>query len=352
MEKIISSIRKTDESVLKEAQERTANLIMPFRAMGRLNELSEELCSIYGTLTPVVENCGVFVMAGDHGVVEEGVSLFPQVVTCEMIKAFLNGYATISVLSKQENCKIIVSNIGTKCTFDKIECSFGDYVSKNVVRGTKNFTKEPAMTRQEAIKSVKTGFEIADEYIKRYKLHLLATGEMGIGNTTPSAAIGSVITGNSAEEMTGKGTGISDKNLLKKIEVIKKGIALHQPDKNDPIDVLAKIGGAEIGAIAGSILAAGHNGIPAVVDGFISTAGALIATELSANIKDYIIASHCSEEPGHKKMLEFLSKKPLLTLGLRLGEGTGAVLAMPLIKQAANMIKNVATFAEAGVSEA
>lgn len=352
MEKIISSIRKIDESVLKEAQERTANLIMPLRAMGRLNELSEVLCSIYGTLMPVVENCGVFVMAGDHGVVEEGVSLFPQVVTCEMIKAFLKGYATISVLSKYEGCRIVVSNIGARCTFDKIDCNFGDYVSKNVVKGTKNFTKEPAMTRQEALDSVKTGFEIADEYIKRYKLHLLATGEMGIGNTTPSAAIGSVITGVSVEEMTGKGTGISNETLLKKIEVIKKGIALHEPDKNDPIDVLAKIGGAEIGAIAGSILAAGYNRIPAVVDGFISTAGALLAVKLSPNVRDYIIASHCSEEPGHKKMLEFLDKRPLLNLGLRLGEGTGAVLSMPIIKQAINMIKNVATFAEAGVSKA
>lgn len=352
MEKLLKKIKKTDDAILKQAREKTSNLIMPFRAMGRLNELSEELCSIYGTLTPVVENCGVFVMAGDHGVVEEGVSLFPQVVTGEMIKAFLNGYATISVLSKQENCKIIVSDIGTKCIFDKIECTFGDYVSKNVVKGTKNFTKEPAMTMEEALKSVKAGFEIADEYIKKYNLHILATGEMGIGNTTPSAAIGSVITKTSVEEMTGKGTGISNENMLKKIEVIKKGITLHQPDSNNPMDVLAKVGGAEIGAIAGSIIAAAYNGIPAVVDGFISTAGALIATELSPKVKDYIISSHCSEEPGHKKMLDFLGKKPLLNLGLRLGEGTGAVLAMPLIKQAINMIKNVATFAEAGVSEA
>jgi nicotinate-nucleotide--dimethylbenzimidazole phosphoribosyltransferase len=346
---ILSSIQKPDQHFLKKAIERNDNLLMPLRAMGRLHEIAEQLCSIYKTLKPKIEKAAVFIMAGDHGIVEEGVSPFPQEVTGLMFNAFLNDLATVSVLAKQENVEIILSDIGSKFINDNQIKGKNIFVSKKIVSGTKNFTKEPAMTRDEAIKTIEAGIEITLQFIKEKKLDTVITGEMGIGNTTPSTAIGSVITGVSVEEMTGKGAGLTQDGLKKKIEIIKKGIALHNPDQDDPIDILSKVGGAEIGAIAGTILAAAYTGIPVILDGFISTAGALLAYKLNPITREYMIAGHCSEEPGHIKMLSYLGLKPILNLNMRLGEGTGAVLALPIIKQAANLISNVATFEEAGI---
>lgn len=349
LNEILSKIKPTSKDILQKAKEHTDNLLMPHKAMGRLHDISEQLCSIYGTLKPKIERAAVFVMAGDHGVVEEGVSPFPQEVTGLMFNCFLNDMATVSVLAKQENVSIVLADIGSKFDSSQIRDYKNEFVIKKIVNGTKNFTKEPAMTRDEAINCIEAGFEITNRYIREKNLDAVITGEMGIGNTTPSAAIGAVITGNSVEAMTGKGAGLSSEGLLKKIEVIKKGISLHKPDPNDPIDVLSKVGGAEIGAIAGTILAAAYNRIPVIVDGFISTAGALIAYKLNPIVKEYMFAGHCSEEPGHIKMLEFLGLQPILNLKMRLGEGTGAVLALPIIKQAANMFVNVSTFEEAGI---
>lgn len=348
LENFLKNIEKADNEFLERASERNDNLLMPFRAMGRLHEIAEQLCSIYRTLKPEIKKAAVFVMAGDHGVVEEGVSPFPQEITGLMFKCFLDDLATVSVLAKKENVDLILADIGSKFDSSNIK-NYKNFVVKKIVSGTKNFTKEPAMTREEAIKTIEAGIEITLKYIKEKNLDIVITGEMGIGNTTPSAAIGSVITGLPVEEMTGKGAGLTEEGVLKKVDVIKRGIQLHKPDRHDPIDVLSKVGGAEIGAIAGIIIAAAYSKIPVVVDGFISTAGALIAYELNNDVKDYMIAGHCSEESGHIKMLEYLNLKPLLNLNLRLGEGTGAVLALPIIKQAANLISNVATFAEAGI---
>ena len=349
---IISRIEPADADYYAKAKERTANLIMPPRAMGYLHDISERLCAISRSLKPKTDRRTVFVMAGDHGVVEEGVSAFPQQVTCEMIRAFVNDIATINILAKQNNCQVIVADVGTKCDFEEKNLQGKNrFIVKKVKKGTDNFLKSPAMSRDEAVKSVLAGFEIASSEIKKKKLNLIATGDMGIGNTTPSSAIGSVITGQSVEDMTGKGTGIPSDMLKKKIEVIERGIDLHKPDKNDGIDVLSKIGGVEIGAIAGVILAAAYHKIPVVIDGIISTAGALIAYTLVPDVLDYMFAGHMSEEPGHIKMLEYLGLHPILKLNMRLGEGTGAVLSMNLIDAASRIISDIATFEEAGVSE-
>ncbi|AEA33051.1 nicotinate-nucleotide--dimethylbenzimidazole phosphoribosyltransferase [Hippea maritima] len=349
---VISSIEPVDEVFFDKAKQRTSNLIMPFRAVGMLNDISERLCAIQRSLKPETDKRCVFVMASDHGVVEEGVSAFPRVVTCEMIRAFVDGIATINVLARQNNARVVVCDVGTKCDFESRQLSGeNEFVSKKVSLGSKNFTKTAAMRKDEAILSIMSGFEIAKEKIEEYNLNLIATGDMGIGNTTPSAAIASVILNRDPSEIAGRGTGIDDRSYKNKIDVIRRGIQLNKPNRNDVIDVLAKVGGFEIGAIAGVMLAAAFKKIPVVVDGFISTAGALIAYGLNPTVADYMFAGHLSEENGHKLMLEHLGLNPILRLNMRLGEGTGAVLAMHIIDASARVIKEVATFEEAGVSE-
>lgn len=347
LEEILSKITPVDENIKIEAKEKTSKLIMPYRAMGYLNDISEQLCAIYATLSPKVSKKAVFVMAADHGVAEEGVSAYPQQVTCEMVKAFINGLATITVLSRQNNCYTIVADVGTKC--DLLESN--NFVVKKIKRGTNNFSKEPAMDKKEAIASILTGFEIADKHIKSQKLNLIATGDMGIANTTAASAIGSVITENKPDIMTGKGTGITDDVLKHKINLIEHAINLHKPNPYDPIDILSKIGGLEIGAIAGIILAACYNKIPVIIDGLISTSAALLAYKLNSITKQYMFAGHLSQEPGHSLMIDYLGLRPILNLDMRLGEGSGAVLAMPIIEAAAKIITEVATFDEANVSK-
>ncbi len=353
LEEIIRSIKPYDQVYLEKAKDRTKSLIMPYRALGELHNISEKICAIRSTLKPDIKNKCVFVMAGDHGVVEEGVSAYPQEVTLQMIKAFLNGWATINVIAKKVGAKVVVSDVGTKGDINEIpkdESCF--FVNKKVVYGTKNFTKGPAMTSEQAIESVLAGFEIANSFIEEHNLDIVATGDMGIGNTTPSTAIASVITKAEVEDIAGRGTGIDDKTLRKKIEIIKKGISLTNPDPKDPIDILSKVGGAEIGAIAGVVLAASFNRVPVVIDGLISTAGAAIAYLLAPNTKYYMFAGHKSEEPAHKVLLEYIGLSPILQLSMRLGEGTGAALAIPIIETSIEVFKRVKTFEEAGVSEA
>jgi nicotinate-nucleotide--dimethylbenzimidazole phosphoribosyltransferase len=221
---------------------------------------------------------------------------------------------------------------------------------RKIGRGTRNLARGPAMSLEEALKAVLTGFELASSLIKK-GVDLLGTGDMGIGNTTPSAAIGAVLTGKSIEEMVGRGTGIDDAGLSRKREAIRRGIDLNRPDARDGLDVLAKVGGFEIGGIAGIVLAGAHHRKPVVVDGFISTAGALIAHSLCPAVADYLFAGHCSEEPGHRHMLEYLKLAPILNLGMRLGEGTGGALAMSVIEAGLKVMTEVLTFAEAGVPE-
>ncbi len=352
LDTILNSIEKSDEKFYKKAQEKTMQLIMPPLAMGMLHDISYRLCAIRASLEPKTDKRAVFVMAADHGVVEEKVSAFDSIVTCEMIKAFLSGVATISVLSKQNNCKTVVVDVGSKCNIEQKDLDSNcKFIVKKIKNGTNNMLKEPAMSKEEAILAIMTGFEIASEEIKSNKLNLIATGDMGIGNTTPASAIGCIITKNSAQVMTGKGTGITQQILHHKISVIEQAIEKHKPDPDDPIDILSKVGGIEIAAILGVILAASYNKIPVLVDGLISTAAALIAYKLNPKTLDYMFIAHKSQEPGHAKMIEYLGLAPILQLDMRLGEGTGAVLAMPIVEAASRIITEVATFDEANVSK-
>ena len=327
------------------AQKHLDNLTKPPGSLGRLEEFARKFVAITENKNPILDKKVVFTFAGDHGVTEEGVSAFPKEVTQQMVFNFLRGGAGINVLARHAGSDVVVVDIGVDHDFGEIE----GLINLKVINGTKNFAKEPAMTREEAIKCMETGIELADGYAKKgYKI--FGTGDMGIGNTTPSSAIAAVLTGRPVSEVTGKGTGITGESLQNKIKVIEKGINLNKPNPNDAIDVLAKVGGAEIGGIAGLILGAASNRIPVVIDGFISTAGALIAYCIEPKVKDYIFAAHNSVEIGHKAMLDKMGLSPILDLNLRLGEGTGAALAMLMIEAGLKIYKEMATFGEAGVS--
>jgi nicotinate-nucleotide--dimethylbenzimidazole phosphoribosyltransferase len=353
LEKILAAIKPIDKDIVEKAKNRSNELIMPFRAMGDLHELAEQLCGITQSVKPKVKRKAVFLMVADHGVVEENISAYPQSITLEMVKAFVEGVATISVLSKTFKSKLIVADVGMKKNYSNkvIKNKHITFLCEKIGHSTKNFKKFKAMTYNEAVRSIETGFNIANKYIKYYDLQLIATGDMGIGNTTSASAIASVFCNEPPENITGMGSQIDNDTLSRKIEVIKTAIAMHQPDKANGIDVLSKVGGFEIGAIAGVILAGAYNRIPVVLDGAVTTAAALIAYSLKRYVKEYMISSHLSADKSHQFMLDYLQLKPLLNLHMRLGEGSGAVLAFPIIKAAANIVKKVATFKDLGLEK-
>jgi nicotinate-nucleotide--dimethylbenzimidazole phosphoribosyltransferase len=342
----IERIKPVDERFHVVAQRRLDNLTKPQGSLGRLEEFARELVGIYATEMPEVPKKAVFTFAADHGVAEEGVSAFPQEVTQQMVLNFIRGGAGINVLARHAGADVIVVDIGVKADFEPME---GLEIRK-VVHGSKNMTKGPAMSREEALRCIEVGISLAEEYAQK-NYRMFGTGEMGIANTTPSSAVCAVITARPVEEVTGRGTGIDDEALKRKIDVIKKAIEVNRPDPKDPIDVLAKVGGPEIGGIAGLCLGAAALGLPVVVDGFISTAGALIAYELAPAARQYMFFAHLSQEIGHRAMIEHMKGKPILDLNLRLGEGTGAALAMTIIDAGLKIYREMATFQEAGVSE-
>ncbi len=352
LEEIIRKIQPADTMWIEKARERTAQLAIPPRALGRLHDISERLCGITRSLTPDVTRRAILVMAGDHGVAAEGVSAFPQEVTGEMVKNFIRGGAGINVLARWVEAEVIVVDMGIIPDVDVSSLEGKDsFRLSKVSRGTANLAKGPAMTREQAESAILAGFEVASEQVAK-GVQMIGTGDMGIANTTPSAAIGVALTGDSVEAMVGRGTGVNDEGLRTKQRVIREGLAVNKPDPADGLDVLAKVGGFEIGGIAGCILAGACHHRPVVIDGFISTAGALIAHALCPSVADYLFAGHCSEEAGHRLMLKHLGLHPILDLGLRLGEGTGGALAMGVIEGASRIFKEILTFEEAGVSTA
>lgn len=348
---ILQGIEPTDQNWLDRAQAHTAQLVMPPRALGRLHDISERLCGIQQSMQPSLSTKAIVVMAGDHGIAGDGVSAYPQEVTGAMVQTFLVGGAGINAFSRQIGADVWVVDMGIIPELDAGSMPNAErLLVKKIAAGTQNFTKGPAMSRQEAQLAIETGFEVAANLFKS-GVDILGTGDMGIGNTTPSAAIGAVVTGAALEDMVGRGTGVDDDGLVRKIASIRQGIELNVPEQSDGLGVLSKVGGFEIGGIAGLVLAGAYYRRPVVIDGFISTAGALIADCLCPHVRDYLFAGHCSEEPGHKIMLRHLAVAPILDLGMRLGEGTGGALAMGVIEAAARMFREVMTFEQAGVPD-
>ena len=350
LEDIVNAITHLDQEWIGKAQARTEQLVMPTRALGRLHEISERMCAIQKTLQPSTSRKAVLVMAGDHGIVEEGVSAYPQEVTGAMLQTFLVGGAGISAISRHVGAEVFVVDMGIIPELDvaKVQDNHRLIVRK-VGKGTNNFARGPAMSRDDAEYAIIEGFRQASELFQK-GIDILGTGDMGIGNTTPAAAIGAVVSGANLGEMVGRGTGVDDEGLMRKQEAIRRGIEVNHPIPEDGLDVLAKIGGFEIGGIAGCVLAGAYHRRAVVIDGFISTSGALIAHILCPTVAEYLFAGHCSEEPGHRIMLNYLHLDPILDLGMRLGEGTGATLAMGIIDGAVKVFKDVLTFEEAGVA--
>lgn len=341
---IIENITGIDQEFVSKARERTAGLAIPLRALGKLHDLGERLCGIFSSLAPDLSDKRIFVMAGDHGVAREGVSAFPQSVTGEMVGNFMSGGASINVLAAQLPASVTVVDMGIVPEFPEA----GNLLVRKIGKGTRNIAEGPAMSREEAEKALLTGFDVCSKAIKD-GARLIGTGDMGIANTTPSSAIASAILGKDPEEVSGRGTGIDDRSFQVKCDIIRKAVEINKPDTLDGIDVLAKLGGYEIGGIAGLVLAAAYHKRPVVIDGLISTAGALIAYQLNPLVREYIFAGHASVERGHRHMLSHMGLEPILDLGLRLGEGTGGALAMHILEAASRILKHVLTFEEAGV---
>lgn len=349
LKQTVSRITPQDETFRKQAKRRLDQLTMPHWALGRLMDLAMDLAGMTRSLNPPVARRVVVTMAADHGVAAEGVSQYPQEVTRQMVLNFLRGGAGINAMARVVRANVVVVDMGVAAEMGDIPVS-ESFFARPVRRGTRNMVKGPAMSREEALRCVETGIEIAQTLSASYDL--FATGEMGIGNTTPSSAIVAVMTGSQVPQVTGHGTGINEQRFFHKIEVIEKALAVNQPNSNDALDVLAKVGGFEIGGLAGLMLGVASRQKPVLVDGFISTAAALIAQGLAPAVTDYLIAAHRSVEQGHQAALARLGKKPLMDLDLRLGEGTGAALAMALVEASVRILTEVATFEEAGVSEA
>jgi nicotinate-nucleotide--dimethylbenzimidazole phosphoribosyltransferase len=328
---------------MASARARQLALTKPPGSLGRLEELAVHLAGITGSPMPRVPLKAIAVMAGDHGVVEEGVSAYPQEVTGQMIHNFVKGGAAISVLSRRVGFRLVVVDMGVRGPTPTA------VLNKRVGSATGNIARGPAMNRGQAEKTLEAGCEVLEGLLEE-GVDVVGTGDMGIGNTTPSSAVTAILTGNPPGRVTGPGTGLGDEDLKRKVGVVERALEVNRPDPRDPLDVLAKVGGFEMGGLAGFILAAAARRIPVVIDGFITSAAALLAVALSPTARDFLIASHRSAEPGHGVALEALGLRPLLDLGLRLGEGTGAALAFPLLDAACDLLSGMATFEEAGVS--
>lgn len=341
-----TSIPPFDLDAANHARTRQNQLTKPPGSLGRLEEISILLAGMKADPCPSVSRKAVIVMAADHGITAEGVSAFPAEVTKQMVMNFLKGGAAVNVLARQAGASLTIVDIGVASDFDP---SLSGMLHRKVAHGTRNMARGPAMTQKEAEKALGVGMEVLAGAAEN-GLDLIATGDMGIGNTTPSSAIASVLTGLPVAAVTGRGTGLTDTGLAHKVKVIEQAIALNKPNPKDAMDILCKVGGLEIAGLAGVMIAAAARRIPVVVDGFISTAAAMIAVGLVPDVRHYLFGSHESVEIGHSVMHKHLGLTPLINLNLRLGEGTGAVLTFHLIEAASRILREMATFAEAGIN--
>ncbi len=346
MDQAIDSIRPSDSAAMRRAEARQLTLTKPPGSLGRLEEVSVRMAGIFGTELPRIRGKAVIVAAADHGVVAQGVTGYPQEVTAQMVMNFLSKGAAVSVMSERLGVRQIIVDAGVAAELP----SHDELRPLNIGHGTDDISRGPAMSLDQAERCVEVGIDLAVEAIESGS-DLVATGDMGIGNTTASSAITASVTGRPPDETTGEGTGRSPDELRSKIEVVRTALRVNQPDPSNGLDLLSKVGGFEIGTLAGVILGAAMMRRAVVLDGFISGAAALTAHALCPASRDYMIASHVSAERGHRLALAHLELSPLLDLGMRLGEGAGAVLAMPIIEVAAACLSDMATFGEAGVSD-
>ncbi len=345
----IEEIGALDGDAMESARARQDTLTKPQRSLGVLEDLSVKIAGITRNHMPEIKDKVIITMGGDHGVADEGVSAYPREVTPQMVYNFLSGGAAINVLARHIGARVVVVDMGVAADIE-VKRANANFIDNKIAYGTTNMTKGPAMSYEDAVRSIEAGIEVLGSEKER-GMDIVGVGDMGIGNTTPSSAIVAFITGEPVEKVTGRGTGLDGEGLKRKIERIKKALELNKPNREDAIDILAKIGGFEIGGMTGVMLAAASHRIPVVVDGFISGAAALIAYELSPKIRDYLIASHLSVEAGHRAILDHLGIKPLFNLNMRLGEGTGAALGISIVEASCKILREMATFEEAGVSE-
>jgi nicotinate-nucleotide--dimethylbenzimidazole phosphoribosyltransferase len=345
----LAAIQPQDQIWRQRATARVEQLTMPRWALGRLCDLAVDLAGIGRSLKPATERKTIVTMAGDHGVCAEGVSLFPAAVTPQMVHNIARGGAGVNILARVAGARVVVADLGVAADLSALVAS-GAIIGRKVAMGTANLAQGPAMSRAQAVQAIEAGIAIAHELAP--STDVFGTGEMGIGNTTPASAIVACACGLAPEMVTGCGTGIGEEQRRHKAAVIAKALAINRPDPTDGVDLLAKVGGFEIGGLAGLCLGAAALRRPVVVDGFISTAGALIAHTLCPAAGDYLVCAHRSVERGHIAMLERLGKQPLLDLDFRLGEGTGAAVAMTIVEGARRILTDMATFADAAVSEA
>lgn len=342
----IARIAPPDRAAEAEAQSYLDRLTKPPGSLGRLEELARRVCGIQGAVPPHIGRKLIFVFAADHGVTAEGVSAYPQAVTAQMTQNFLSGGAAINALARAFGVDIEIVDAGVAHDLppdDKLRVL-------KIRRGTDNFTRSPAMARAEAEASVEAGIGSVAAAAANGKPFLIGAGEMGIGNTTSAAAILCALTGAAPRDAAGSGAGVDAEGFARKVAAIERGLAVNHPDKNDALDVLAKVGGLEIGAMAGVMLGAAAHRVPLVLDGFIAGAAALLARALCPAVSDYLFAAHLSAEKGHRVMLGALGLEPLLDFGMRLGEGTGACLAMGVIEAAVKVMREMATFESAGIA--
>lgn len=347
IDKILDKIEPVEAAYYAKAQERLDRLTKPRGSLGLLEEIAARIVAIQRSLSPAIKRKVIFTMAGDHGVCEEGVSAYPQDVTAQMVYNFLRGGAGINVLARHIGAEVIVVDMGVR---EKLAAG-KNFKDKKIALGTKNFTKEPAMTEDEAYKSLIGGIEVFQETHSEEKIDIAGVGDMGIGNTTASSAITAAVTGQNVELVTGRGTGIDDISYARKVDAIKKALSFHNPDPDNAIQILSRLGGFEIGGIAGVILAAASEKVCVVADGFIASCGALLAFKMSPYVKDYLVFAHQSVEAGQTAVLRYINARPLLNLDMRLGEGTGAALGIGIVEASVKIFNEMATFSEAGVSE-
>jgi nicotinate-nucleotide--dimethylbenzimidazole phosphoribosyltransferase len=344
---IVGRIGAVDGGWVDRARNHQLKLTKPPMSLGRLEEVANRMAAIQRTLTPAVQHPRIVIFAADHGVCAEGVNPYPQAVTAQMVANFLRGGAAINSLARVAGIELDIVDAGVA---SEIPLRAG-LVSRPVAAGTRNFCLEPAMTRQQAVAAIELGVEMAERACTN-GCTLLGMGEMGIGNTTAASAVTAALTGLSPASVIGRGTGADDACMAKKRSAVERAIALHRSQLREPIDILERVGGFEIGAICGLCLGAAANGCAVLVDGFIATSAAALAVRFNGNVRDYLIAAHRSTEPGHAPLLEILGQRPLLDLEMRLGEGTGAAVAVPVVRAAVEAFTRMATFESAGVSEA